>query len=115
MSSIKAFALALLTMLVVPTTAGAADWEFKLAPYLWFAGLKGDVATIPGVPASPPMVRQVIASPIRSARQAQEGVLPVLADVGHLVLRRHRRTTWRGLVTGDGRTCAATMRRSPSS
>jgi len=37
----------------VPATAGAADWEFKLAPYLWFAGLEGDVATIPGVPSAP--------------------------------------------------------------
>ena len=53
MSSIKAFAVVLLTMLVVPTTAGAADWQFKLAPYLWFAGLEGDVATIPGVPSAP--------------------------------------------------------------
>ena len=53
MSSIKVFALALLAVMVVPTTADAADLEFRLAPYMWFAGLKGDVATIPGVPSAP--------------------------------------------------------------
>jgi hypothetical protein len=32
----------------------AADgWDFRLTPYLWFAGLKGDVATIPGAPPAP--------------------------------------------------------------
>ena len=39
--------------LAAPGVASAADWEFKLAPYLWFAGLEGDVATIPGVPPAP--------------------------------------------------------------
>ena len=39
--------------LSVPGVASASDWEFKLAPYLWFAGLEGDVATIPGVPPAP--------------------------------------------------------------
>ena len=39
--------------LAVSGAASAADWEFKLVPYLWFAGLEGDVATIPGVPAAP--------------------------------------------------------------
>ena len=39
--------------LAAPGVASAADWEFKLAPYMWFAGLQGDVATIPGVPPAP--------------------------------------------------------------
>ena len=39
--------------LAAPGVTSAADWEFKLAPYLWFAGLEGDVATIPGVPPAP--------------------------------------------------------------
>jgi hypothetical protein len=43
----------LAAILAVPGVASAADWEFKLAPYLWFAGLEGDVATIPGVPSAP--------------------------------------------------------------
>jgi len=29
-----------------------AGWQFRLTPYLWFAGLKGDVATIPGAPSA---------------------------------------------------------------
>ena len=34
---------------------GLADepWRFSLTPYLWFAGLQGDVATVPGAPAAP--------------------------------------------------------------
>jgi len=45
--------LVLAALLAAPATAPAADWEFTLAPYLWFAGLEGDVATIPGVPPAP--------------------------------------------------------------
>jgi hypothetical protein len=33
--------------------AEEGGWEFRLAPYLWFAGLKGDIATIPPLPAVP--------------------------------------------------------------
>lgn len=29
------------------------NWQFRLSPYIWFAGLKGDVATIPGAPSVP--------------------------------------------------------------
>lgn len=29
------------------------NWEFRLSPYGWFAGLEGDVASIPGLPAMP--------------------------------------------------------------
>ena len=28
-------------------------WQFRLSPYIWFAGLKGDVATIPPLPTAP--------------------------------------------------------------
>ena len=45
--------LVLAACLLASPTTSAAEWEFKLAPYLWFAGLEGDVATIPGVPAAP--------------------------------------------------------------
>ena len=45
---------ALVTLLVTPVVSLATDtWQFRLTPYLWFAGLKGDVATIPGVPSAP--------------------------------------------------------------
>jgi len=53
MSIKRIFELMALAFLAAPATASAADWEFKLAPYLWFAGLEGDVATIPGVPSAP--------------------------------------------------------------
>lgn len=36
-----------------PTLAKEDGWDFRLAPYLWFAGLKGDIATLPPLPAIP--------------------------------------------------------------
>ena len=33
--------------------AQADEWEYRLTPYLWFAGLEGDAATIPGLPTAP--------------------------------------------------------------
>lgn len=32
---------------------GNEAWQFRLTPYLWFAGLDGDISTIPGAPAAP--------------------------------------------------------------
>ena len=46
--------LPLLAVLLYASPGLADDnWRFNLTPYLWFAGLKGDVATIPGAPAAP--------------------------------------------------------------
>lgn len=46
--------LAAIFLHAAPLTVWAEDgWQFRLTPYLWFAGLKGDVATIPGAPAAP--------------------------------------------------------------
>jgi hypothetical protein len=43
-----------LIICLAPMAACASDaWQFRLTPYLWFAGLKGDVATIPGAPSAP--------------------------------------------------------------
>ena len=36
-----------------PVYAANEDWQFELTPYLWFAGLKGEVATVPPLPAAP--------------------------------------------------------------
>jgi hypothetical protein len=37
-----------------PATGLAQDnWEFRLSPYAWLAGIKGDVSTIPGLPVVP--------------------------------------------------------------
>ena len=47
------FVLGLVSM-AIPATAGADEpWEFRIVPYLWFAGIKGDVSTIPGAPVTP--------------------------------------------------------------
>jgi hypothetical protein len=52
--SIRGLPLFALLLLVVPSTVLANDgWQYRLTPYLWFAGLKGSVATIPGSPAAP--------------------------------------------------------------
>ena len=32
------------------TGADGADWSFRVAPYLWLAGLSGEAATLPGAP-----------------------------------------------------------------
>ena len=37
----------------VPVFAVEEQWEFSLSPYLWFAGIKGDVATVPPLPPAP--------------------------------------------------------------
>jgi hypothetical protein len=47
-------ALAVIVIFGDSHTVHAQDgWDFRLTPYLWFAGLKGDVATIPGLPTVP--------------------------------------------------------------
>ena len=47
-------AIALIGLVMqTPALAGDNQWEFALTPYLWFAGLKGNVATIPPLPAAP--------------------------------------------------------------
>ncbi len=41
-------------MLMVPICAQAeSDWDFRLTPYIWFAGVEGDVATVPGASVIP--------------------------------------------------------------
>jgi len=43
-----------IAILCVSTAPAQADepWQFQIAPYVWAAGLDGDVATLPGVPAA---------------------------------------------------------------
>jgi hypothetical protein len=38
---------------LVSAPLSAKDWAFALTPYLWFAGLKGEVATTPPLPPGP--------------------------------------------------------------
>ncbi|NDV13551.1 hypothetical protein [Crenobacter caeni] len=45
---------ALLLSTLLPTAAQAeTPWEFRITPYAWFAGIKGDVSTLPGAPRVP--------------------------------------------------------------
>jgi len=51
---VRAVSLLVVILQVAPLTAAASDnWQFRLTPYLWFAGLKGDIGTIPGQPSAP--------------------------------------------------------------
>ncbi len=43
--------IAILCIATAPAQA-AEPWQFQIAPYVWVAGLDGDVATLPGVPAA---------------------------------------------------------------
>ena len=48
------FFVNLLLMSVAPQLINAGDdWQFRMTPYIWFAGLEGDVATIPGAGSVP--------------------------------------------------------------
>ncbi len=44
----------LTAILCIATSPAQADenWQFQIAPYVWAAGMEGDVATLPGVPAA---------------------------------------------------------------
>jgi hypothetical protein len=65
---------ALLGLLIYPTTLLAGqDWQFRLSPYLWFAGLKGDVATVPGSPSVP-----IDISPSEALEDTETGVMLML-------------------------------------
>jgi len=39
--------LFLMLLFISSTALAAEDWNFKLSPYIWFAGLKGDMGSIP--------------------------------------------------------------------
>jgi len=47
------YALASLFLLLPATASAQEEWQFRIIPYLWFAGVEGDVATIPGAPEAP--------------------------------------------------------------
>jgi len=36
-----------------PVFAADDEWQFMLTPYIWFAGMEGDVSTVPGAPVVP--------------------------------------------------------------
>ena len=62
----------------VPLNAEKA-WDFTLAPYLWFAGIEGEVATIPGLPVAPIKV-----SPSQALEDTEASLmLAFVANKGH--------------------------------
>lgn len=60
-----------------------SDWNFRLTPYAWFAGVKGNASTLPGAPVAPIEVSpgdalsdsQVSAMLIFEAKKQKHGVL----------------------------------------
>lgn len=40
-------------LLQVPAIAFAEGWEYRLSPYIWFAGLEGNMGAFPGLPSAP--------------------------------------------------------------
>lgn len=50
----KKLLMVLFLSICLPLTAQANEpWKFRLTPYMWFAGAKGKMSTIPGQPAAP--------------------------------------------------------------
>lgn len=49
------------------------SWQFRLSPYIWFAGLKGDLGTIPPLPAAP-----VDISPSDALSDTEAGLMFIL-------------------------------------
>jgi len=69
--SARSLFTAALVISLTPMVACAADtWQFRFTPYLWFAGLKGDVATIPGAPSAP-----IDISPSDALNDTETGVM----------------------------------------
>jgi len=72
--SIRVVPLLAVVLFVLPAIALAnAGWDFRLTPYLWFAGLKGDVATIPGAPSAP-----IDISPSEAIEDTEAGLMLLL-------------------------------------
>ena len=84
--------LALFLHVVPPTVWADEGWQFRLTPYVWFAGLEGDVATIPGAPVAP-----IDISP-SEALEDTEASLMVLVDA-----KRGRHGVFADLVYSDVR------------
>lgn len=73
-----------IVLLALSSLAYAEDgWEFRLTPYAWFAGVEGNVSTLPGAPVAPIKVSpsdalkdsQVSAMLIFEAKKQKHGML----------------------------------------
>jgi len=68
-----------LAMLGMPAAVMADDWQFRLTPYLWFAGLEGDVTPVASLPSVP-----VDVSPSQAVKDTDAGVMVMFdARRGH--------------------------------
>ena len=45
--------LAVAVCLLIPTLGWSDDWKFRLTPFIWLAGLQGDVGAFPPLPSAP--------------------------------------------------------------
>ncbi len=67
----RSLLFAMVALQIIPVTVRADEgWDYRLTPYLWFAGLKGDVATIPGAPTAP-----IDISPSQALEDTEAGVM----------------------------------------
>jgi hypothetical protein len=50
----KKYILIFVVTVILPGIAMAEDtWNYRLSPYAWFAGVKGEASTLPGAPVAP--------------------------------------------------------------
>lgn len=83
----------LLTMLVLavpPSSRADEGWRYRLTPYAWFAGVEGEVGTLPGAPAAP------IDIPFKDVVDDVEGGLLFIVDA-----RRGRHGVFADLLYAD--------------
>jgi hypothetical protein len=85
-------------------TTPAGGWSFGLTPYIWFAGLKGDVATLAGLP--PASVDASFSDIIDNAdfafmlaAEARRGQLGMVVDLSYLSISADATTP--GPLFGD--------------
>jgi hypothetical protein len=49
----SAVAIGVAANLAAQPVLAQSEWEFNITPYAWFAGLEGDLGTVPGFPSQP--------------------------------------------------------------
>ncbi len=82
-------AAAILTLVLLASPAAAQEWEFSVTPYLWAAGLEGDIAAFPNLPAAQVDlsfgdVLEDLNGAIMIKAEAQHGRLGLIADFGYV-------------------------------
>jgi hypothetical protein len=102
-------ALALALCAVLPAAAGDGGWRFQLAPYVWLAGLKGNVATLPGLPPADIEVdfyEDVLGNlngALMLLGEARKGRFGVMADMAYTDIETENQTRGRFFSSVDSR------------